>query len=74
MSETKSRYPGWQVVQWTTPAHSDDGKGIVKRYIGSPYPTRALARPTWHHQIKLYSARQQKETANGLGGSPENID
>jgi hypothetical protein len=41
MSLTK--YPGYQVVQWTPPAHTDDGKGIIKRYIGTPYPTHALA-------------------------------
>jgi hypothetical protein len=38
-----SLYPGFQVAQWTPPAHTDDGKGIIKRYIGTPYPTRALA-------------------------------
>jgi hypothetical protein len=43
MSESKSLYPGWQVVQWTPPAHTDNGVGIIKRYVGSPYPTKALA-------------------------------
>jgi hypothetical protein len=38
-----SLYPGWQVVQWTPPAHSEDGKGVIKRYVGSPHPTRAGA-------------------------------
>jgi hypothetical protein len=38
-----SLFPGWQVCEWVPPAHADDGVGIVKRYVGSPYPTRAQA-------------------------------